>query len=39
MVGPFRIVVSQNAKTKLKEIFNYTKKNVSSELAKKIRDG
>jgi len=39
MVGPFRIVVSQNAKIKLKEIYNYTKENISSELAEKLRDG
>ncbi len=39
MVGPFRIVVPQNAKVKLKEIYTYTKENTSSQLAIKIRDG
>lgn len=39
MVGPFRIVVSQNAKIKLKEIYFYTKENTSTQLAVKIRDG
>jgi len=39
MVEPPRIVVSQNAKIRLKEIYSYTKENASPALAIKIRDG
>ncbi len=39
MVELFRVIATKSAKIKLRGIYNYTKKNTSAEVAKKIRDG